>query len=254
MNRLVLLILIFPFSVLAQISVKMESPLNYQIYSQSKWDSACARTGVLTSFETFTVYMGSLNVDHSPTFHFELQNDSTVPLVLTNVFWGEPCVQPIWSYEPIAPGTSSKLSYVCHTEDRAGYPLHKSSTIQSNFGTKAISFKGNVLPKYMRISNSTSIISKANNFETSFSVSHLSCENCPIMLKVDSVNCDKYTSVTFADSVIATDSSLVFHVNYQPDKEFPQFSRIRVYIQGTMVEHFVFIEEKKQALNNGKSK
>jgi|GEM_PF-4980579 len=246
MHKLFFLLLLFPFSFFAQVTVKVKSPLNYRIGLPNKWDTVCVLTGNVASYEHVFIATGTLNFGPKAIFELELVNDSTVPLIIANAYWGEPNIQPEWTKEPIMPGKAGKMRFTCHTSLRPDCPINKSSTVQTNFGPMTIHFKGTVLPKHLWIDRNTSVLERDRQVKTSFTVSHKTCGDCPDGFVIDSVLTDAFTEVTFGDSAVCADSSAIFRVTCRPGRKMPQCSRVRVYIRGTVVEHYVFITEKKK--------
>ncbi len=79
---------------------------------------------------------------------FTVTNTGNAPLIISNCKGSCGCTVPTWPKEPIAPGSSAKISVKYDTK-RTG-PINKSVTITSNAtnaARKVVRIKGNVLPK-----------------------------------------------------------------------------------------------------------
>lgn len=91
---------------------------------------------ILPSFDIVpgkTLNFGEVEIGDTPKMELLLINTSDVPLVLTYVGWGEPCIMPIWSYEPILKrGDTAKIAYKLLSFDRQQGKISKVSTIITN--------------------------------------------------------------------------------------------------------------------------
>ncbi|MCD8528440.1 MAG: hypothetical protein LRY27_00290 [Chitinophagales bacterium] len=79
---------------------------------------------------------------------FYLKNTSdSIPLIISQVGWGEPMCGPCCSkeyYEPCWPGDSVEIIYFCSGLNRLG-TFRKYATIRTNFGYFSVLFKGKIL-------------------------------------------------------------------------------------------------------------
>lgn len=100
----------------------------------------------ILSIENQDRELGCIAYDSNNEFIYKIKNTGNEPLIITNVFGGDPFFASGIPKEPIMPGKSGKIVMKYDTK-RVG-SFHKTGTIYSNSitGTQTIRLKGEVLP------------------------------------------------------------------------------------------------------------
>ena len=82
-------------------------------------------------FEETIHDFGNIKDGTLAAYEFVFTNTGKVPLVLSNVQPSCGCTTPVWSREPIAPGTQGKIKAVYNSYNRPG-TFQKYITVKSN--------------------------------------------------------------------------------------------------------------------------
>ncbi|HYG15628.1 MAG TPA: hypothetical protein VEC12_07725 [Bacteroidia bacterium] len=91
---------------------------------------------------------GEVEIGTNKVSHVLLINLSDTPLIITNVFWGEPCFAPGYAEAPVFKGDTLVIKYAFYTFSMpAGTNVSKSSLVQTNHGSFSIFLKAKVVRK-----------------------------------------------------------------------------------------------------------
>lgn len=74
---------------------------------------------------------------------FEFENRGKEPLIISNVSASCGCTTPSYSKEPVAPNKKGSIKAVYNTQGRVA-PFTKTITVNTNFGVKVLTIKGEV--------------------------------------------------------------------------------------------------------------
>ncbi len=115
-------------------------------FAQAKVATA-VQSGPVISVNKEVHDYGEIEKGGDPYCEFEVKNEGTEPLIISNAKGSCGCTVPEWSREPIMPGKTSVIK-VRYDTKRVG-PINKSVTLTTNASNEAstiLRIKGNVKP------------------------------------------------------------------------------------------------------------
>ncbi|MGC4057434.1 MAG: DUF1573 domain-containing protein [Chitinophagaceae bacterium] len=86
---------------------------------------------------------GTIQEGPQAEHEFEFENKGKEPLIISNVSASCGCTTPSYSKEPVLPGKKGVIKAVYNTQGRVS-PFTKTITVNTNFGVKVLTIKGEV--------------------------------------------------------------------------------------------------------------
>ena len=120
---------------------------SFSTFAQEKVATA-VQSGAVISVNKEVHDYGQIEQGGDPYCEFEVKNEGTEPLIISNAKGSCGCTVPEWSREPVMPGKTTLIK-VRYDTKRLG-PINKSVTLTSNASNEAtttLRIKGNVNPK-----------------------------------------------------------------------------------------------------------
>ena len=209
----------------------------------------------MINLNKIVVDIGSVNFGQRNTdYNFFLTNNSDTALIITNAYWAEPILGPTFKQTPIFKGQTGSFKYTLRETRRVG-PFSKRGTVQTNFRSFEIVFKGKNLPPNIYIDKPVKIdtITLGDKIISEFKIYNRSDSSS---LTIENIHTDTTTTITYQQNVITPNSYWTFKAVSKPNSVGTYSSKIIITINGTEVEHDIFatVQRKKRNEQTDKHK
>lgn len=161
--------------------------------------------------------IGTINYGQRPTdFNFYITNNSDTPLVINHANWAEPILAPTFNQSPIFKGQTGLIKYRLLETRRPG-PFSKTATVKTNLGTFYIMFTGYNLPSTIYLDNLIQFdtVALGEKIYAEFKIYNKSDTSS---LKIESVQCDWKTSISYDDDEVNKNENLIPPNSYRTFK------------------------------------
>ncbi|MCW3086468.1 MAG: hypothetical protein JWP12_3834 [Bacteroidetes bacterium] len=225
------------FSVVVNDTLKFQTTIENHLQKDEK-------TGISSGSIYIKVNTGTINEGSCPYYDFYFVNNSSDPLILQTVYWGEPIFEPNYHKDPIMKGKPGKIRYICVENDRPGL-FSKTATISTNFGQVIIRFDGVILPKTIQTSKlfDVSKITTGEKVNAQFKI----CNKADSALRITGIKTDAGITLVcdsseagITENAICKDSCRTFNVTFVPNAIGDVTSKVTIMIGWWKIEYNVF--------------
>lgn len=195
----------------------------------------------------FKVEGGTMNYGYQSVYDFRFLNYTDTPLIVLYARWAEPNFSPDRSncMDPITQKKPGTLRYKGLPVKRPG-KYSRIASFSTNFGDFTVNFMGNMLPQAIFLDKSFTIQEPGadNSIHSEFSIRNKGETD----LKIDSIQVDQNTSVSYGNQdmkIIPPGGQQIVQFTHKPAKEGNSTARITLYVDGTLVEHYIYVLAKE---------